>query len=193
MTFMNSKRILLLILMLAFSLPTILVSATSDHYNPGGYAGAQNLKYWRDASVTSAGFQGRTDTSYQTWNNISSKVAISKVASEPTYYSIVVYAGALSGVNAYAATDYWTYGLLGWNNVSPGDARDRSRIRIKTTEMNKLDSEESLDVMIHEFGHGVSLKHNNDAGPSIMQDTVRTTYGAPKPEDEDHLKAKWGN
>ncbi|WP_297990851.1 hypothetical protein [Anoxybacillus sp.] len=190
---MNVKRILLLIPSLAFLLPTILVSAHSDHYNPNGYAGAQNLKYWRDASVSSTGYHNRADTAYATWNNISSKVAISRVTSESTYYSIVVYAGTISGSTVYAVADYWTYGFFGWSQVNPGDARDRSRIRLNTPQMNTLTSAESTDVIIHEFGHALSLRHNDDSGASVMKEYELTTYGSPQQTDKDHLKQKWGN
>lgn len=190
---MKVKRILLLILGLAFLLPTILVNAHSDHYNPNGYIGAQNLKYWRDASVSSAGYHNRADTAYATWNNISSKVAISQVTSEPTYYSIVVYAGTISGSTVYATADYWTYGFFGWRQVNPEDARDRSRIRLNTPQMNTLTSAESTDVIIHEFGHALSLRHNDNSGASVMKEYELTTYGSPQQTDKDHLKQKWGN
>ncbi|WFB59041.1 hypothetical protein [Paenibacillus sp. BR1-192] len=190
---MKFKRVILLTLMIALLLPTILVSAHDGHYNPGGFAGAKVLKYWRDASVQSAGYHNRVDSAYSKWNNISTNVNISQYTTEPQYGSIAVYAGPISGSTVYAVADYYVYGLFGLQQVGVGDPRDRTRIRINTPQMNKLSSTQSLDVMIHEFGHALSLKHNDDSGASVMKEFELTTYGTPQQTDKDHLKQKWGN
>jgi|GEM_PF-1377781 len=198
------NRVFIVCLTIAFSIliSSVVAIASSNYYYDNGYAtGGQKLtaNYWKDSSVSSYGWGSLSDIGAAAWNGISSKIGSSAVTSEPVYYSAVVYAGSsISGMSVYAYTDYYTYGLFGWSQVSQDSTRDRSRIRIDNTNMVELGVttdgyKKQKDVMIHEFGHVFSLKHNDIDADSVMKATALTTYGAPTASDKQHLKEKWGN
>ncbi|NQX69875.1 hypothetical protein HQN90_27455 [Paenibacillus alba] len=129
------------------------------------------------------------------WNNITTKVNISEVSNPPAYFGVAAYAGvSIPSLDVNAVCDYYTYGLFGYTAVAADDARDRTRLRIDNTNMSYVtDANVKKDILIHEFGHVLSLQHNNNSGNSIMKTAVTSTFGAPQATDISHIKEKWGN
>lgn len=166
----------------------------SAHYYPKGYTSASNLVYYKDSSVGSYGYGGYVDTGATSWNNISSKVNLSSTTSEPDNFIIATYVEqTISGMSVYGIADYWYKGIFGWRQVDPEDTRHRTRIRFDYTHLSTLQYGQKVDIFIHEFGHALSLKHNDDSGVNSVMRFVELTSAGVQTVDKDHIKQKWGN
>jgi hypothetical protein len=171
--------------------------ADSLHYYPNGYTSASNLKYYSYPSVASFGYTSIADDAASSWNNISSKVAISKSTTASNSNQITVdVLDSISGMDVYGVADYYINGYYGWEPVTLPSIRDRTTLRFDHSNLDAwyrlLSDTDKKDAFIHEFGHALSLSHNDDVSPSVMKSS-KPWVGGPQTTDKNHLKQKWGN
>jgi hypothetical protein len=182
------------IILILFSSSTLLsvnqVLADSVHLIPGGLSTASALKW--TSSISESYLTSYVVPSANSWNNISSRVSLTRVTSGAYQVRILTGTNAVQGyvgaVYPYCAqgagraicnNQNWTSAqLTGYTN--------------QISAMNLNTSQIIGTVYAHEFGHVLSLEHNDTISPSVMTTSSIVSFTAQQ-TDKDHLKQKWGN
>ncbi|WP_157273036.1 hypothetical protein [Paenibacillus daejeonensis] len=193
------KKRVLLITICGLLLSSVVAFAQIRLYHNIGFGNsAKNLVVWKDASVSTYGYNLFTDNGMSGWKNISSNLdfTVSTASTPPTYFSVPIYVGqTIPGWDVTGVVDYHTYQFWGWSEVTEDAYRDRARIRMDHTNLQRAQYSQRQYIFTHEFGHAFGLFHNNGAGvASVMRDhTVNFSHNTPQAADRATIRAKYGN
>ena len=209
----SGKRILLLVVVMLFGLSSSYVFADLNAHTLDGYfshvtnigTSNNNVKVYRNSSVTSYGLGGAVTNAITHWGDASQKLSFTETTTEDCTGCMAIYVGSNTIANGYVGyADYWVknwYG--GWSEVSYDDVDrgskfERARIRVDYQHMvNEGFSPNNMwKTVAHEIGHGLSLAHTHfypaHSGEHWMtQGKIDLT--APTSTDKTHLTQKWGS
>jgi hypothetical protein len=136
----------------------------------------------------------------RSWNGISSKVSLTQVTSGS--YQVSVTNDLLPAIkpvlDAYGIFVAYCIGPTGVT-ITGDFCRNLpsiwSSVQIIGYEIpmitDKFSTTNRIAVYTHEWGHTLSLRHNETGAPSIMLQGQKTI--GPQAADKDHLRLKWGN
>jgi hypothetical protein len=177
-----------------FIAPLLLPSsslATPDHLWSGGFGSASSLKW--TSSLSSTYLSDYVIPGANGWNGISSKVNLTQVSSgtyqirvstqsDPRYGVVgemIAYCPSGSGYTKCGGYTPWgSAQVFGYTNQIANFSLTKTQI--------------ISSVYSHEFGHSLSLGHNDSELPAVMTANAVTTI-LPQAADKSHLKSKWGN
>ncbi|SEG57236.1 hypothetical protein [Paenibacillus sp. UNC499MF] len=151
-----------------------------------------DIQWYKDPSVEQFGFNWHVNTAKELWDAVpGANIGFQNVTSSDN-----------ADLRFFAGDYYWseTYGILApydkSGNEIPGSLAYldnptvvfyKAHIRLNNYTMNnvalpnggtrQMSGNEKLDVVTHELGHVLKLKHQDDGVPSIMQRTNITQYG----------------
>lgn len=157
----------------------------------GSWSSPGSLKYWKDQSVTSYGYNSSTDKGLINWNGVSSKVSISLTSSESSA-QIKVYAGDINKEGVYADALNYKRNLLGQVSACWDCTYAASRIRINNPVAKNYDNARISAVMAHETGHSLGINHSS-VTTALMYKTIGSSNEVRIWDDNAAIKNIYGN
>lgn len=172
-----------------FAFPNHVLAGT-EHLLVGGFGSTSDLRW--TSTLSSSYLNDYVIPGVNGWNGISSKVKLTRITSgtyqinvltgtNPTYGVVgemIPYCSNGSSYQCIATTPWGSARVYGYTN------------QITNTKLTK--TEIISNVYCHEFGHALSLAHNDNDLPTVMRASIVTNV-LPQGPDKSHLKGKWGN
>jgi hypothetical protein len=184
------KKVLLPITLLISSVALMSTSVSADYFSGGRTSGIFNVYF--DPSVASANLQTEFNTGFGMWNDISTKVKLTRSFTLNTSTDRY-YAGTSAVPNELGRiTPYKASGST-FVPAQPSEVWSYSALSVYTNNMGLagMSSAEKIANVAHEVGHTLSQAHPSTSQNSVMMQGVQS-FG-PLAYDKTSLKSKWGN